>query len=212
VKPARISIQNEPDGESGMISAILLAAGESRRMGTPKALLTIHGTSFIRHLIDVLRASKISSIVVVLGAHADEIQREIAREDVKFVINTRYHSGQLSSIRAGIEAVRGSSPDAVLLQPIDHPLISPALINGLIDRFTETQAPVVVPVKGGKRGHPVIFSKAVFDELARAPEHVGARAVVWEHERAVVELITDDERIFSNIDTREDYERLQRNL
>lgn len=195
-----------------MISAIVLAAGASERMGVPKALLLINGKTFIRHVVDVLNASKVDSIVVVLGAHADVIKMEVAGINVTLAVNENYASGQLSSICTGIEAVEAYHPDAIFLQPVDHPLVQPSVINALIDRFVATSAPVVVPVAGGRRGHPVIFSAAVFDELKNAPVHVGARAVVWSHAREVVELDVGDEGILYNIDTQEDYENLQRYL
>ena len=195
-----------------MVAAIVLAAGESGRMGTPKALLRIGGKTFIRHIVDVLNSSEVEKVVVVLGANAEEIKRELAGLDVTLAINQNYSSGQLSSVLKGIETVEPISPDGVLLHTVDNPMVDSDVINALVTKFSETSCLIALPTFKGKRGHPVLFSAKLFGELKKAPPDIGARSVVWSHATEVVEVETKDEGIICDIDTREDYENLQRNL
>ncbi len=195
-----------------MVAAIVLAAGESSRMGTPKALLRIGGKTFIRHIIDVLASSEVEKIVVVLGANAEEIKRELAGLDVIVADNQNYTAGQLSSVLKGIETVEPFSPDGILVQPVDNPMVNTEVVNALVTKFSEGSRLIVLPTFKGKRGHPVLFSAKLFGELKNALPDVGARSVVWSRAAETVEVETKDEGVICNIDTREDYENLQRNL
>jgi molybdenum cofactor cytidylyltransferase len=116
----------------------------------------------------------------------------------------------LTSIVAGLGAV-GENPDVkgVLLLPVDHPDVTSAVVDLLIDRFAETPQPVILPVHNGRRGHPVLFSRTVFDELLRAPETVGARQVVWDHQNDLLEVEVSDPGIGRDVDTPEDYRSLR---
>ena len=195
-----------------MITAIVLAAGESKRIGIPKALLKIGRKSFIRHIVDVLKASNLQKIVVVLGSSAEAIRQELEGTDVTVVINNDYRRGQLSSILEGIAIAETFSPAGILIHPVDHPLVGPRVIEVLLRTFSELNPPIVVPTFEGKRGHPVIFSATLFNELRKAPPEAGARAVVWAHVRDLVEIETEEGGVILNIDTREDYEHLQEHL
>ncbi len=195
-----------------MVAAIVLAAGESGRMGTPKALLRIGGKTFIRHIVDVLNSSEVEKVVVVLGASAEEIKRELAGLDVTLAINQNHSAGQLSSVLKGIETVEPISPDGVLLHTVDNPMVDSDVINALVTKFSEASCLIALPTFMGKRGHPVLFSAKLFGELKKAPPDMGARSVVWSRAAEVVEVETKDEGIICDIDTREDYENLQRNL
>jgi molybdenum cofactor cytidylyltransferase len=195
-----------------MVSAIVLAAGESGRMGSTKALLRVGGKTFIRHIVDVLNSSEVDKVVVVLGANAEEVKKELAGLDVTVAINQNYSAGQLSSVLKGIETVEPFSPDGILLHPVDNPMVSTEVIDALVKKFSEASCPVALPIYKGKRGHPVLFSAKLFGELKSAPPDIGARSVVWSHAAEVVEVETKDEGIICDIDTREDYENLQRNL
>ena len=181
-----------------MLAAVILSGGASRRMGSPKALLPFQGRPFLEHLLDISRHSKIGVRRVVLGAHAEHIGKEVALRPDEVVINEHWERGQLSSIQAAIRSLPAGT-DGILLCLIDHPLISRALVNGLIDQFYATHAPIVVPVFEGRRGHPVIFSAAVYGELEKAPPELGARSVVWAHEPQVSEHLTIEEGCVVNL-------------
>jgi CTP:molybdopterin cytidylyltransferase MocA len=122
------------------------------------------------------------------------------------VVNERYQLGQLSSLIAGLEAVSGGA-DAVLLCLADHPFITTALIDELIEGHETTRLPIVVPVHGGRRGHPVLFAAPLFAELRAAPLDQGARIVVRAHAEEILEVVTDQAGILADVDTPEEYER-----
>ena len=181
-----------------MLAAVILSGGASRRMGSPKALVSYQGTSFLEHLLSVTRHPAIGARRVVLGPDANAISQQVALEPEEVVINTEWERGQLSSIHAALRSLPADT-EGMLLCPVDHPLVSAGLVNALIATFLDTRAPVVLPVFEGKRGHPVIFSAAVYDELLRAPLETGARAVVWAHKNEVQEIPTAEEGCVLNL-------------
>jgi molybdenum cofactor cytidylyltransferase len=181
-----------------MLAAVILSGGASRRMGSPKALLPYQGRPFLEHLLDITKPPKVQVRRVVLGADADPIRKEIALPEDQVVVNLDWENGQLSSLQAAIRSLP-RDVEALLVCPVDHPLVSAALLDELMDAFQKTRAPVVVPLYEGRRGHPVIFSAAVFSELLAAPLNVGARAVVWAHKGEIVEVSTNEEGCVLNL-------------
>jgi molybdenum cofactor cytidylyltransferase len=181
-----------------MLAAVILSGGASRRMGWPKALVSYQGTPFLEHLLAVTRHPAIGVRRVVLGAHAELITKQIALAPEEVVINKEWPLGQLSSIHAALRSLPQATT-GMLLCPVDHPLVSEALVNSLIAAFLESRAPVVLPTFAGRRGHPVIFASAVYDELLEAPMDTGARAVVWGHRTEVRELPTTEEGCVLNL-------------
>lgn len=189
-----------------MLAAVILSGGASRRMGSPKALLPYQGRPFLEHLLAITKHPKIGLRRVVLGAHADEIAREVRVDPREIVINDQWEQGQLSSIHAALRSLPPGT-DGVLLCPIDHPLVSAALVSELIADFYATGAPVVLPSFEGRRGHPVIFSANVYAELLNAPMEVGARHVVWAHNKELVEHPTTEEGCIVNLNDPEAFAR-----
>jgi len=182
-----------------LLAAVILSAGASSRMGRPKALLPYREGTFLEHLIEVTRDPRIGVTRVVLGAGAEEI-RTIANLDPSVVVmNAEWEHGQLSSIRAGLRSLEGNEIDGMVLCPVDHPLVSARLVSELVERFYAGKKAIVLPAYNGRRGHPVIFSKALFGELLAAPEDTGARAVVWAHAGDLLEVPTDEEGIILNL-------------
>jgi molybdenum cofactor cytidylyltransferase len=190
-----------------MLAAVILSGGASSRMGSPKALLPYQGRPFLEHLLAVVRNPKIAARRVVLGAHAEAITKAIPLDRSEIVIHQEWERGQLSSIRAGLRSLPAGT-DGMLLCLIDHPLISVTLVDGLIDQFYATRAPIVLPVFEGKRGHPVIFSSALYGELQKAPDKVGARSVVWAHAKEVGEFQTLEEGCVLNLNDPETFLRM----
>ena len=192
-----------------MIVAVVLSAGESSRMGSPKALLPISGVPFIEEIVRALKGTKIDRIIVVLGHHAEEIRKRIAHLPVTFVVNRDYAKGQLSSLIVAIRSLAAEKTtekiDGVLVHLVDHPFISPALVDHMIDRFYETKKLIVIPRYGGRRGHPVIFSSRLFPELLSAPLEKGAKIVVHAHRDETLEIETDFAGVTIDIDTPEEY-------
>jgi len=191
-----------------VIVAVVLSAGESSRMGQPKALLPIDGETFIERIVAALKQTKVGKIIVILGHNARELQSKISHLPVEILINTDYKLGQLSSLQL---AVRNLQPDldcdGMLVHLVDHPYLAPALVEEMIRRFYETRKRIIVPKFHGKRGHPVIFSNALFDEILSAPMEEGAKAVVNAHRAETLEIETEEEGIAVDIDTPELYQQ-----
>jgi len=190
-----------------MISAVILAGGASQRMGSPKALLKIGGRTFLEHIDDACTAARITDRVVVLGADAEKIRPALAGFTGTVVVNGKWESGQLSSILCGCDAVQGEGCHGIMVWPVDRPLVTAHLCVGLLQAFWTSGKPIIVPVFDGKRGHPVIFSKDIFDELRNAPAGVGARAVLQSDPSRICHVETQEEGILMNIDTPEEYRR-----
>lgn len=177
-------------------------------MGSSKPLLPIAESSFLARLLEEFQASKARPIVVVLGHQADRIRRKITFGEARTVLNESYRQGMLSSIRAGLRELSGEPIEGALICPVDHPRVSRALVDFLIRRFEETRRSIVLPVCEGRRGHPVLFSCELFEELLHAPDSVGARQVVWDHADDLLEVATDDPGALLDVDTPEDYRKL----
>jgi len=187
-----------------MIHALVLAAGESRRMGMPKPLLRFGGMTFLERIISVLRHSDVDGTTVVLGARADTIRASVNLSGVDVVINENYLKGQLSSLIKGLWSLSDDA-DAIVLCLVDNPFITTATVNRLIGAFNEARRPIVLPVFNGRRGHPALFARSLFDELANAPQEKGARHVVTSNEDKILEVDVPDRGVLMSIDTPDDY-------
>jgi molybdenum cofactor cytidylyltransferase len=190
-----------------MIVAVVLSAGESSRMGRPKALLPVGETFFLERIVTALRATKVEKILVVLGHNAAALGQKIKQLPVEILVNPDYSLGQLSSLHVALRALEHTAADGIVLHLVDHPFIDPNLVNRMIDAFYASKKPIVVPVCRGRRGHPVIFARALFAELLAAPLDQGAKTVVRAHASDTLEIETDDEGITCDIDTPDDYRR-----
>jgi molybdenum cofactor cytidylyltransferase len=182
-----------------MLAAAILAAGESRRMGSPKALASIHGKTFVQHLLDATRHSRIGLTRIVLGAEAGAIQSCLNVDPEWIVVNEQWEKGQLSSIQAAIRSLTDHTTEGLILCLVDHPLITPSLVANLITEFDSSRRQIVLPVFHGRRGHPVVFRSDLYAEFLAASHEVGARQVVWAHENDVSEISTEEEGVVLNL-------------
>jgi CTP:molybdopterin cytidylyltransferase MocA len=182
-----------------MLAALILAAGESRRMGTPKALLTYRGATFVEHLLAVTRHARVGITRVVLGAGAENIRAVLKLPDDQVVVNPDWPRGQLSSIQTAVRSLNARETEGALICPVDHPLVSADLVARLIEAFDSSRKPIVLPAFHGKRGHPVIFGRDLYPEILSASPDVGARQVVWGHAGEITEVPTEEEGSVLNL-------------
>jgi len=135
----------------------------------------------------------------VLGAGAEGIRAQLKIDPAWIVVNGDWPKGQLSSIHAAIRSLPAGATDGILVCPVDHPLISADLVGRLIAAFESSGKMIVLPKYGGRRGHPVIFRAALYDDLLAASAEVGARQVVWNHAAEVAEVETEEEGVILNL-------------
>lgn len=189
------------------VSGIILAAGRSQRMGHPKALLPIFGTTFLEHIVHQVRASRLVDYKIVLGHRPEAILDRLPDLKPATVINSRYREGQLSSLQTGIRALDPESCDGLMMFLVDHPLVEPALIDRLIECFRQGDHPIVIPSYRMRRGHPVLFARELFPELLAANPDEGAVAVVRQHRQRIYHLEWKSDEILIDVDTPEAYQR-----
>jgi len=189
-----------------MICAIVLAAGESRRMGVQKLLLPFGSTTVVGHIVDQLLASIVDQVIVVVGHEADRITEELADRPVDIVTNPDYKTGMLSSVRCGLRVVPQQC-EAVMLTLGDQPAITSKLVDEMVGAFRTTVKSILVPVYQGKRGHPLVFAKHYRDEILTSFDDVGLRGLLHAHLGDVFELNVSTPDVLSDIDFPEDYQR-----
>ncbi len=192
-----------------MIVAVILAAGESSRMGRPKALLPFNGRTFIETIIAAFKRSKVGEVVVVVGHNADEMKSHLQHLPVTLLVNPDYKKGQLSSLQVAVRyfmaAESTSKIDGMLVHLVDHPYINPVLVDRMIEGFYSSKKLIVLPRYGSRRGHPVLFSASLFRELLEAPLDQGAKAVVNRRRPDTLEIETNDAGVTIDIDTPDEY-------
>jgi len=190
-----------------MINAIVLAAGESTRMGKPKPLLRMGDRTFLGQIVAVLQDARVDRITVVLGARAEAIAEAVDLSGVDVVVNYNYREGQLSSLFAGLDNAPAET-EAILLCLVDGPFITVDIVNKVITTFRETGAAIVVPTFEGRRGHPSLFARSMFEPLRNAPPDEGARHVVRAYEDKIVAVEIAEEAVVTGINTPDDYRLL----
>ncbi len=189
------------------IAGIVLAAGASSRMGQDKALLRWGDKTFLEHLLAALRNAETDPVRVVLGANADEVQKEISFGVGEVVLNPDWQKGMLSSLVVGLNSLP-TEVEAAVVCLVDHPCVSSTLIRALRENFHTGGKLIVVPTYRARRGHPVLFSAKLFDELRAAPLEVGARHVVRRHADDILEFPTEEEGVLLNTNDRAAYEKI----
>jgi len=186
-----------------LLSAIVLAAGKSERMGRPKALLPFRGRTFLENILDAIARSPITNTIVVVGHHRQEIASRVNVPNLVF--NPDYAHGMITSFQTGIRSLPPDSTGAILFL-VDHPLVETATINALLANFAANR--IIIPVFNGRRGHPVLFSGEILQEILALPPSQGANIVVRRDPSRILEVAVDAPGILVDIDTPQDFEKL----
>lgn len=186
------------------IDGLILAAGESRRMGSHKALLPFRGQTFLDTVIELL-ARHCRTVTVVLGPDAEHIRQRLGRgAQASFVENPEYRAGQLSSLQAGLRSLPRAQ--RILLTLADHPAVQDATIAALLG----SPAPLAIPCYQGRHGHPICFDRSIAAELLALPVQASAREVMHRH-RAVTRFVdVDDPGVLVDVDDPQAYAALLR--
>jgi molybdenum cofactor cytidylyltransferase len=188
-----------------MISAILLAAGESRRMGDFKQLLPLRGKTFVECCVDQLLATSLDEVIVVTGHRHLEVQQALAGRPVRFAFNPDYQSGMSSSILCGVRALNDST-SAILIALADQPQIQASLISKVIAAYQTERPLLVVPVYADRRGHPIILDARLRDEILALDPAQGLRQVVQAHKDQALFLELMNDAILLDFDYPQDYQ------
>jgi molybdenum cofactor cytidylyltransferase len=182
------------------IEGILLAAGESRRMGFPKPLLRLNGETFLVHIAASMLVT-VERLIIVVGAHREAVTASVPVDKrISVIENPDYALGQLSSIRVGLRAVSADA-DGAIVHLVDHPTVLPETFGLLVREYQSSGKAILVTRCRGHRGHPVLFDRSIFDELYRAPLDGGARGVVKADEHRVFYVDVEDPGVVLDLDT-----------
>ena len=190
-----------------MIWAIILAAGESKRMGKPKLLLPFGEKTIIETVVNNAAQSEADGVLVVLGSSAEKIAEKIKNSPAKISVNPNFRRGMLSSIQWGFESLPEDTR-AVLIMLGDQPLIPSSVINKLIDAYKQTEKSVLLPVYSKRRGHPILIDMKYGDEVKQLNPDTGLRALVHNHAEDILEVEVDAPGVLRDIDTVEDYNQI----
>ena len=191
-----------------MVSAIVLAAGESTRMGSPKAVLASpDGLPFVARIVSAFHDANVDDVTVVTGRDHALIAEALTRAAVsaRLVRNHDPSRGQLSSLWTGMDAAITGDTAAMLVTLVDVPMLSGAIVRAVIETWQRQRPLIVRPAIGDRHGHPVLFDRRLFEELRRAPLDAGAKAVVRAHADAIVNVAVEDEGCLVDIDTPQEY-------
>lgn len=189
------------------IAPVILAAGDSSRMGFPKALLPLGAGTFLTHILDTLDTLDLQAARVVLGRHETLIRPMLISRRVHVLVNPSPERGQFSSMHQALESL---SPGCAgcLIWPVDQPAISAGLVRGLLQLFLNSSASLAMPSCKGKAGHPVIFGGGLITELLAAPPDANPKLIIAGHRDGAAYLPTEERNTVEDIDDPDDYFKL----
>jgi molybdenum cofactor cytidylyltransferase len=190
-----------------MISAVLLAAGESRRMGEFKQLLPLGGKTFVECCVDNLLASRAGEVIVVTGHRGADVRGAVGERPVRFAHNPDYRDGMSSSVKRGVEAISERSR-ACLIALVDQPQIGVDVINRVIEAYEKDEPLIVIPTYEGRNGHPIILDLKLKGEVLAIDPARGLREVVRARAGQVARVEIPTEAILTDFDYPEDYRRI----
>ncbi|MDH7513209.1 MAG: nucleotidyltransferase family protein [Clostridiales bacterium] len=189
-----------------MIWAVVLGAGESKRIGEPKLLLPCGEKTMIETVIEKALDSRVDKTLVVLGSHWRRIGRIVKAYDVHVAVNPRFREGMLSSVQRGISALPRPSRAAVIVLA-DQPGLSARVIDSLISAYCRKKKGLVVPVYRNKRGHPLLIDLKYRQEIGQLDPRIGLRQLLQQHPEDLLEVRVSTPAVLNDIDTIQDYRR-----
>ena len=198
-------------GSVARVSAVVLAAGASSRMGRAKQLLPLGGNTVLAQTLKNVRAARIDEMVLVLGASAAAIRQQLPQsllEGFKLVVNQDYGQGMATSLHAGLSALDSRS-DAALIVLGDQPFIRPQTLNQIVTGYCRARASIVIPSYHGERGNPVLLDRSVFSEVMALEGDIGCRAIFGNHLGDLLKVEVEDPGVLLDIDDQGDYDRLK---
>ena len=187
------------------MSAIILAAGMSSRMGTLKPLLPLGETTIIEHVVRIFRTAGVGDVCVVVGSSAEKVSSVLSSLDIRLVVNESWANGMFSSIKAGIESLE-TDREAFFILPADIPLVRPGTISALLTAYQPGL--ILHPVFEGHRGHPPLISSDFKQKILNYNGDGGLRSFMEQHESSAVDLAVADRGILSDMDTPRDYQKI----
>lgn len=201
LKLERVFAVNEP------IAGIVLAAGESSRYGRPKQLLDWKGEPFVRAVTTTALHARLSPVVIVTGAHANQVESSVSDLNVSILHNEQWKTGQAGSIKAGVKFLAATSNvGGAIFLLVDQPQLTAAVLRALVEKHAEGLYPIVAPMVLDRRANPVLFDRMTFPDLLTLEGDVGGRAVF--HKHRVEYLPWHDDRLLLDVDTPQMYQRL----
>jgi molybdenum cofactor cytidylyltransferase len=186
-------------------SAILLTAGKSTRMGSLKALLPWKGTTLLQHQLAQVNLSKVDQLIVVLGYQSTKLLPYLEHVSAQLVWNEHYEMGKTESIKKGLFSLNENT-DCIMIASVDQPM-SQTLIDAMINHYILTKSKIIIPIYNGKRGHPILFSTELLEELRQINEETsGLKAIVHKRKHEISELAVEDRSVLFNFNFPKDYE------
>lgn len=193
------------------ISAIILSAGLSSRMGVMKALLPVGDFRACEHIIRTFLGSGVQDIIIVTGHEKELLSGILRKYPVREIFNPDYRDGMLSSVKAGISNLNHHT-EAFFLQPVDIPLVRVSTIQKMIAVFQESETTVVHPLHQGQKGHPPLISARLKEAVLTWDGPSGLKGLLDRYEKTSVKVETDDPGILWDMDTPEDYRNIKEKL
>lgn len=186
------------------IWAIILAGGESKRMGFPKMLLTFDGVTMIEKVMENVKMSDICDAIVVLGSESEKIKGLVEKASFRPCYNEKFQEGMLSSVKCGFRNLPGNVDAAMVFQG-DQPFISAAVVNSVINAYYSSGKGIVIPVYNNKRGHPLLVDRRYMDDIEGISPVNGLRELARIFAADVLEVQSDEPGILRDFDTYDDY-------
>ena len=190
----------------GGLWAIILAAGESKRMGFPKMLLPFNGITMLENVIRNVTDSNVDNSLIVLGAERDSLTELVSKSSVTSFFNDNYKDGMLSSVQCGFRNLPSDFEAALVFQG-DQPFIFPEVINRVIEGYRSSGNGIVIPVYEKKRGHPILIDRKYLKEIETLDNQEGLRSLSRKFSEDVMEVETDDRGILRDFDTYDEYKK-----